>query len=499
MAYRRFVSYIYEYSGGKKGENRGFVRVEVKNGICQMGFGLEIGDLPEKCRIRVLGIVRENRRLLVIPLGELAAGSGGIRGQVRFPEQQAGNSPYHMEQMGGLLLVSEGGRQFATQWDDEPLRLEWLEEWKAKQERDPKEDRVENHMEHHMENREEKKEPAKQLREIPEGRQPESVREPAEQQAKQKNQSKAGRAGDSDMKGEPESAPDRRADRPNPASERQGNRQESAPGSREECRGSVPEHREERRKSAPGCRADRPDSALERQGNRQESASGNRGAYPGYGADSRDGYSRFGAENRTECPEKGNGAGCPQRMASGGRNRTGAPNGNQPARPGMGSSPGRMKGKQETPESAGQEMQRHDAEKTEAGADRTSGAFGWEQIRNLCTHCQPFHDDLLTECVKVTRQDLWQLRRNGWQIDSSQFQNYGLDRYGHLLLCRDAANPEAFYLGVPGVFSTNEQFMAGLFGFYHFRPAKPPAEGPARPKFGYWCRRILPGFPGKEK
>ena len=336
MAYRRFVSYIYEYSGGKKGENRGFVRVEVKNGICQMGFGLEIGDLPEKCRIRVLGIVRENRRLLGIPLGELAAGSGGIRGQVRFPEQQAGNSPYHMEQMGGLLLVSEGGRQFATQWDDEPLRLEWLEEWKAKQERDPKEDRVENHMEHHMENREEKKEPAKQLREIPEGRQPESVREPAEQQAKQKNQSKAGRAGDPDMKGEPESASDRRADRP--------------------------------------------DSALERQGNRPESASGNRGAYPGYGADSRDGYSRFGAENRTECPEKENGAGCPQRMASGGRNRTGVPNGNQPVRPGMGSSPGRMKGKQETPESAGQEMQRHDAEKTETGADRTSGAFGWEPV-----------------------------------------------------------------------------------------------------------------------
>ena len=110
MAYRRFVSYIYEYSSGKKGENRGFVRVEVKNGICRMGFGLEIADLPEKCRIRVLGIVRENRKLLGIPLGEMAAGSGGIRGQVRFPEQQVGSSPYHMEQMGGLLLVSEGGR-----------------------------------------------------------------------------------------------------------------------------------------------------------------------------------------------------------------------------------------------------------------------------------------------------------------------------------------------------------------------------------------------------
>lgn len=401
MAYRRFVSYIYEYSSGKKGENRGFVRVEVKNGICRMGFGLEIADLPEKCRIRVLGIVRENRKLLGIPLGELTAGSGGIRGQVRFPEQQAGNSPYHMEQMGGLLLVSEGGRQFATQWDDEPLRLEWLEEWKPKQERDPKKNHVENHMEHHTEIREEKKEPVKQLREIPEGRQPESVREPEEQQAKPKNQSKDERVRDPDAKGRPEAELWKEAGRP------------------------VREHS----RSGEEKQTERPEKGRE-------------------------------PEQRTECPETepGNGMGC-----------------------------------------AGQKTQKYDAEKTEAGVDRTSGAFGWEQIRNLCTHCQPFHDDLLTECVKVTRQDLWQLRRSGWQIDSSQFQNYGLDRYGHLLLCRDAADPEAFYLGVPGIFSTNEQFMAGLFGFYHFRPAKPPAEGPARPKFGYWCRRISPGFPGKEK
>ena len=401
MAYRRFVSYIYEYSSGKKGENRGFVRVEVKNGICRMGFGVEIADLPEKCRIRVLGIVRENRKLLGIPLGEMTVGSGGIRGQVRFPEQQVGSSPYHMEQMGGLLLVSEGGRQFATQWDDEPLRLEWLEEWKPKQERDPKKNHVENHMEHHTEIREEKKEPVKQLREIPEGRQPESVREPEEQQAKPKNQSKDERVRDPDAKGRPEAELWKEAGRP------------------------VREHS----RSGEEKQTERPEKGRE-------------------------------PEQRTECPETepGNGMGC-----------------------------------------AGQKTQKYDAEKTEAGVDRTSGTFGWEQIRNLCTHCQPFHDDLLTECVKVTRQDLWQLRRSGWQIDSSQFQNYGLDRYGHLLLCRDAADPEAFYLGVPGIFSTNEQFMAGLFGFYHFRPAKPPAEGPARPKFGYWCRRISPGFPGKEK
>ena len=134
MAYQRFVSYIYEYSGGKKGENRGFVRVETKNGICQMGFWLKIGDLPEKSRIQVFGLIREKARLLGVSAGELLSCPGGVRGQVNFPERQIGSSPYRMDQLGGLLLCTAGGRRFATQWDDEPLRLEWFEEWQQKQE-----------------------------------------------------------------------------------------------------------------------------------------------------------------------------------------------------------------------------------------------------------------------------------------------------------------------------------------------------------------------------
>ena len=90
MAYQRFVSYIYEYSGGKKGENRGFVRVETKNGICQMGFWLKIGDLPEKSRIQVFGLIREKARLLGVSAGELLSCPGGVRGQVNFPERQIG-------------------------------------------------------------------------------------------------------------------------------------------------------------------------------------------------------------------------------------------------------------------------------------------------------------------------------------------------------------------------------------------------------------------------
>ena len=32
--YRRFIAYVYEYTYGKKGNGKGFIRVEAKDGLC---------------------------------------------------------------------------------------------------------------------------------------------------------------------------------------------------------------------------------------------------------------------------------------------------------------------------------------------------------------------------------------------------------------------------------------------------------------------------------
>ena len=399
MAYRRFVSYIYEYSGGKKGENRGFVRVEVRNGVCRLGFWMEPEGLPEKNRVRVFGLVRENRQLLGIPLGELLSGSAEIRGQISFSEQQIGKSSYRMDQMGGLLLSSEGGRQFATQWDDEPLRLERMKEWET-----------------------EHAGPA--------------VLEHSEAVGPKEKSSE-----------------DPGADGSNPAApnvKETSAAERSRQNSSESRKAEVPEHPEntDSKKAVPetsgigdfrqNVREAPPDEKRVRNLPEKRKIEASEQDAPKF--------------RRT----------CSQNPAAPDIRRADAPRQNLSERP-----------------AAGQKQNR-----------QASDSSRWEQLRKIGTCCQPFHDDQLTDCVKVTRQELWQLRKNGWQMDGSQFQNYGLDRYGHLLLCRDAAQPGVFYIGVPGVFSTNEQFMAGMFGYYNFRPAKPPAEGQVRPKFGYWYRRI---------
>ena len=57
--YRRFIAYVYEYTQGKKGSGRGFIKVEARNGVCRMNFKLEgisgRGEVPTQ----VYGYVRE--------------------------------------------------------------------------------------------------------------------------------------------------------------------------------------------------------------------------------------------------------------------------------------------------------------------------------------------------------------------------------------------------------------------------------------------------------
>ena len=43
--YRRFVAYVYEYQKQKKGNNRGFVRVENKEGVCDFQINLRCPGL----------------------------------------------------------------------------------------------------------------------------------------------------------------------------------------------------------------------------------------------------------------------------------------------------------------------------------------------------------------------------------------------------------------------------------------------------------------------
>lgn len=363
MAYRRFVSYIYEYPEGKKGENCGFVRVEIRNGICQMGFWINASGFPEESRLRVFGLVREESKLLGVPAGELNVSPAGVRGQVRFQEHGIGQSPYDMEQLGGLLLISTGGRTFATQWEDEPLQLGAFEEWKAIQETSE-----------------------------------ESRKETEKEQEKESGQEQY------------------------------------------EHRSSEPEKTEQEKNRETEKRQE-----MQQLSEKQTEQTGQ------------------------ECEKEETANGHPK-LSPAAEIPSCAPDSCRKMPPGC----------------------TEDSEKRETGQERESGKYPWEKCLEHCTRFQPFSEDMITECVKITRQELHMLQRNGWKIEGSQFLNHGLNNYRHLLLGKDAEQPGVYYLGIPGIYNSNEQFVAGMFGYGRFCAANPTAEGKPAGGYGYWCRKIYP-------
>ena len=120
--YKRFVAYLYEYHEQQKGENRGFVRVEVRNGTCQMVFQIKVFSLPEGSALNVYGFVRIKNFLYGIPVGILRAARNGITGRLMTPSVHMGDSTFSLNELGGLILFGAEKRIFATQWDDIAIR-----------------------------------------------------------------------------------------------------------------------------------------------------------------------------------------------------------------------------------------------------------------------------------------------------------------------------------------------------------------------------------------
>ena len=59
---------------------------------------------------------------------------------------------------------------------------------------------------------------------------------------------------------------------------------------------------------------------------------------------------------------------------------------------------------------------------------------------------------------------------------------------------RNRDQQELWYFGVPGVYTPNEQFMASLFGFFHFKQAMRPSELAPDARFGYWSPHCFKAF-----
>ena len=113
-----------------------------------------------------------------------------------------------------------------------------------------------------------------------------------------------------------------------------------------------------------------------------------------------------------------------------------------------------------------------------SGQARTSKPIG--------TPCDAFNDGELTDCRKITPEELCFLGHRACMLRNNRFLQYGYYNFGHLLLCRNTCGQ--WILGVPGGYDQQERFMANMFGFSYFKES--PNIRIPKGKGGYWYRLI---------
>ena len=100
--------------------------------------------------------------------------------------------------------------------------------------------------------------------------------------------------------------------------------------------------------------------------------------------------------------------------------------------------------------------------------------------------------------IHIELRDIRELSKRYWYLGNNSFLLHGFFNYRYLFLGKKIAeDKETIFLGVPGVFSSQERVMAALFGFPEFLPEnrvqfeQAQKQGNERQEsFGYWCHSM---------
>ena len=122
--YRRFVAYVYEYQKGKKGRNCGFIRVEAREQSCRLEVHLLCPGLTPDVKCEVFGFVRNAGLMDGKLIGSCMTEESRADCVLETDRNSMGGSGAPLEKIGGMVLITENGAFFGTEWDDQPIRPE---------------------------------------------------------------------------------------------------------------------------------------------------------------------------------------------------------------------------------------------------------------------------------------------------------------------------------------------------------------------------------------
>ena len=443
--YRRFIAYVYEYRKGKKENNWGFIKVEVRNSICTIEIHLHVEGLAAEEEARVFCFLRKEGLMNGILIGSCMTQTDWVDCLIETDALNMGDSGTALGKMGGMVILTKSGGFFGTEWDDQAIRPENFKEMKIGEETKRAE--------------EDKQEETKQ-----ETAQPESP------QNEMENNSDAENVPESEMEKENAEA----LDQATPNDEVQNV--------------EFSEETETTRHGETAFKIEQPVLTGE-----------------GIAAKHSEPPISVSKEEPTTNPNQtdseSNHANMPEPIPGdvlSAESILPANASEEPSVPVNSPDPSSDSTNtilQEPKSKTGSELELNP---TPHATDASSPI---EEIHIQSIHSKPekhslpfgqpfcpFADGDLSQCWKIHPQDLVHFPRRQCGLRNNRFLQYGYYNFGHLLLCRRQNGK--YILGVPGSYDQQEQFMAGMFGFPSFKES--PLIKVPKGKGGYWYRTIDP-------
>lgn len=126
----------------------------------------------------------------------------------------------------------------------------------------------------------------------------------------------------------------------------------------------------------------------------------------------------------------------------------------------------------------------------ESEINEESGEDYCQQMLSTHPKLPIFMDSQLIECVKIVPHDIGKLPMANWKLGVNSFLSHGYYHYRYIMMGRvNFEDKEVYVIGVPGVFTNKEKYLANMFGFNIFIPVKRTET--LTGNFGYWISEIV--------
>lgn len=114
---KRFVTYIYAYEDGRKGSNIGFAKIEIRGEDCRIEIHMRgVYVRQSVCKVQLFR--EKDGHIEGFPIGEMRLSNGNGDFGVMIKDRNIVGSPFGMNHMEGIILLSEDERVFASRWKE---------------------------------------------------------------------------------------------------------------------------------------------------------------------------------------------------------------------------------------------------------------------------------------------------------------------------------------------------------------------------------------------